>query len=200
MAQRHLATGLILIAAVCALVASPLLAQIGGVFRPGEGDRPASRPATKPIGGDEEKPTPTTVPAEAKEKIDEAKFNKADVVLRVSTEGGKAWLQSYAKATFKVLAVYKESKHEIGTGKLAKHGEFWMAYIVRKTDKPLPAGEMTLYLRLKAEFMQAGMGPVRKTYSPEFLDNTPEKGYSHLKAPGTTSEPASKPASDPAKN
>lgn len=195
MTRRDLATGLILVVAICAITTAPLLAQMTGVFRPGEGDKPADKPL-KPVGGDEEKPTPTTIPAEAKDKIDEAKFNKADVVLRVSTKGGEAWLQSYAKATFKVLDVYKESKHEIGTGKLTKGGEFWMAYIVRKTDKPLPAGEMTLYLKLKAEFMQAGMGPVRKSYSPEFLDNTPEKGFSHLKPAVAASEPASKPANE----
>ncbi len=198
------AMGALIAAAVLALAigaAGPLAAQVGGVVRQGDSDRPADKPI-KPDKGEGDKPgaTPTTIPADAKDLVDEARFDKADIVLRVSTEGGKEWLPTYGKATFKVLDVYKEGKHEIGTGKLAKGGEFWMAYILRKTDKPLPAGEMTLYLVYKVEYMQAGMQRPRKSYSLEFLNNTPEKGFSHLKTTTTTSAPASGPATESAEN
>ena len=177
---------------------APSAAQQGGVFRADDQGNAASQPAGADKPKEPGKPAdaaPATMPAEAKDLIDEARFAKADVVLRVSTEGRKDFLTTYDKATFKVLEVYKEGKHDIGgMGKLTKDGEFWMAYIVRKTDKPLPAGEMTLYLTYKVEYMQAGMQPPRKSYSTQFLGNSPEAGTSHLKSGQAASEPASQPA------
>ncbi len=114
-----------------------------------------------------------------KPEMDADRAAKADVVLRVKVEkSAEPFLGAYNKVTFKVLEVYKATDTKIGGGSLEKGREFWLTYF--RSTGTIEAGEMTVYLHLKKEFVQVGMQPLHSVFTLELLNRSAIEGVSHF--------------------